>query len=177
MPASRSVGTPPLVLVGVKVEVNIAPEELESMDMDKIKAKYQEAQGAHPLTLGGAVVLHSRPDPVCIASHRIGMALHCVALRSIERRYQSYSVAHTLFGALLQRHCTPLAHRCKTHSSTRTAREATPSESTSGHSTATYRGVYPSGVGWAHRGPSAPVLPRSSLAMRCDAIRFDSATF
>jgi hypothetical protein len=71
--------TPPLVLVRVKVEVNIAPEELESMDMDKIKAKYQEAQGAHPLTLGGAVVLHSRPDPVCIASHRIGMALRCVA--------------------------------------------------------------------------------------------------
>jgi hypothetical protein len=28
------------------VEVNIAPEELESMDMDKIKAKYQEAQEA-----------------------------------------------------------------------------------------------------------------------------------
>ena len=103
MPASRSVGTPPLVLFGVKVEVNIAPEELESMDMDKIKAKYQEAQGAHPLTLGGAVVLHSRPDPV-IASH-----WYSVALRSIERRYQSYSVARS------SAHCSNCtAHRWHT---------------------------------------------------------------
>ena len=85
--------TPRLGLYGLKVEVNIAPEELESMDMDKIKAKYQEAQGAQSLYPRGAVVLVSRPSPVCVA----------IAL---------YSVA-------FQRHCTPPMQ----DSSTRTTRQ------------------------------------------------------